>query len=341
MTTNNAWNYSTTPIAVSEGGTAAITLANNGLLLGTGTSAIRSLVGTTGTLVCGNTGADPTFSNVYDGTSLGANNGFSFQATIVGGAIEVGVENTESTDPSSSAAVLIKVTNASAIPSINIYGNSGAGNVLIAAYPTYLDFGTFGLRLYTSSSIHLTNPIDKHSGGTARATLTSHGVLFGNGATDILPYAELINGQTIIGQTYTSFPLAATITAGTGIKVTNASGSITLDVTNGAMNTSVIGTSQSLASNYVYFCTTGTNLSLALPTTSVRGDMIIVSLDGSTSWTITQATSQQIIIGTSSTTIGTGGSLASTAQGNTVIMVCQVANLKWVVQSQIGTITVT
>ena len=105
-------------------------------------------------------------------------------------------------------------------------------------------------------------------------------------------------------------------------------------------NWQVIGASGPLAVNNGYVCTSGAALSFSLPATSAVGEMISLSLDGSTSWTITQGAGQSIRIGASATTPGVGGSLASAAQGDTVTMVCSIADTRWVVVSEIGTITV-
>lgn len=102
-----------------------------------------------------------------------------------------------------------------------------------------------------------------------------------------------------------------------------------------------IGTSQTLAINTGYFCSSGGALSLALPTTSLVGDTISVVLDGSTSWTITQGAGQRIRLGNTVSTTGVGGSIASNLRGDTVTMVCQTANTFWVVTSSVGNITVT
>jgi hypothetical protein len=103
-----------------------------------------------------------------------------------------------------------------------------------------------------------------------------------------------------------------------------------------------ISASQTLVKNTGYFCISpGGALSLALPTTasSTIGDIIEVTLDGSTSWTITQDVGQQIRIANSQTTSGAGGSLTSTAQGDTLKMIYQGTG-KWNVISFIGNITV-
>lgn len=104
-----------------------------------------------------------------------------------------------------------------------------------------------------------------------------------------------------------------------------------------------ISANQTLVKNTGYFCISpGGALSLALPSTasSTIGDIIEVTLDGATSWTITQAAGQQIRFSGSQTTVGVGGSLASTASGDTIRMVYQ-ASGKWNVISSIGNLTVT
>lgn len=107
------------------------------------------------------------------------------------------------------------------------------------------------------------------------------------------------------------------------------------------MRWSAIGASQTLAVQNGYFCTSGAGLSLALPATSEVGDRVRVVLDGSTSWTITQPNAgTQIRMGNTQTTLGVGGSLASTAVGDSVELVCETANARWAVVSSIGNITI-
>lgn len=148
------------------------------------------------------------------------------------------------------------------------------------------------------------------------------------------------DGQLLIGATASPHIRAATLTAGTGITVTNAAGSITISGTGGGLNWSTIGASQTLAVDNGYFCTAGATLALLLPAVSSVGDMIGISLDGSTGFTVTQGAGQSIRLGNASTTAGVGGSLASTQQGDTVFLVCSVANLKWNVIHSMGNITV-
>ena len=127
---------------------------------------------------------------------------------------------------------------------------------------------------------------------------------------------------------------------GSGGVTTTGSGNTITITSSGEFVWNSISASQTLAVNNGYFCAGGTNLSLALPAVSSRGDEISITLDGSTSFSITQGAGQSIRIGNVATTAGVGGSITSTQQGDTVQMVCQTANLKWNVISSMGNPTI-
>lgn len=93
--------------------------------------------------------------------------------------------------------------------------------------------------------------------------------------------------------------------------------------------------------NNGYICQAGGtgNVSIALPAASALGDLIEIVLDGATSWKITQGAGQSIRFSNATTTVTTG-SLVTTGTGDAVRMVCETANLKWVVLSSIGNLTV-
>lgn len=162
------------------------------------------------------------------------------------------------------------------------------------------------------------------------------------------PLRTLGGGNTVNVQTQYSQAIAASDATKVGLSVFN-SAQFSVD-SNGFVSSKgntvawqTISASQTLVKNTGYFCISpGGALSLALPTTasSTIGDIIEVTLDGATSWTITQAASQQIRFSSSQTTAGVGGSLASTAAGDTIKMVYQ-ATGKWNVISAIGNLTVT
>lgn len=122
--------------------------------------------------------------------------------------------------------------------------------------------------------------------------------------------------------------------------VVDASGFVSLNGT-GNIVWQIISANQTLAINYGYICVSpGGNLALSLPATATLGDIIEITLDGSTGFTITQAVGQQIRYNNLETTLGAGGSIATTDQGNTIRMVAQTAS-RWNILSALGTLVVT
>ena len=171
-------------------------------------------------------------------------------------------------------------------------------------------------------------------------TQTNHGILVGAGtAAAITALAAATNGQLPIGSAGAD-PVMATLTAGSGIAITNGAGSITITSTATGAAWNSIGASQTMAVDNGYICSSGGGLVLQLPATSALGDEIEVVLDGSTSWTVVQAAGQQIRFGNVTTTLGALGSLGSTAQGDAIRIVCKTANTLWIVLSSMGNITV-
>lgn len=122
---------------------------------------------------------------------------------------------------------------------------------------------------------------------------------------------------------------------------TSASGNTVFINVTGITHWQTIIASQPLLVNNGYICIApGGALSLSLPAVSAIGDLIEITLDGSTSFTVTQGAGQSIRLGNLATTAGVGGSLASTQQGDSLRMVCSVANLKWNVVSSMGNPTI-
>lgn len=128
-----------------------------------------------------------------------------------------------------------------------------------------------------------------------------------------------------------------------GTTVVGNAGTNTLTITVAAegLSWNTITSSQTLAVNNGYICISpGGALSLALPAVSSLGDSIRVALNGATSFTITQSAGQSVRLGFKATTAGVGGSITSTAQGDTLELVCQTANLTWLSLSNNGNPTI-
>lgn len=184
--------------------------------------------------------------------------------------------------------------------------------------------------------------IVKYDGaGTFSAdTVTQHSVLIG-GASNAITSLVLTNGQLAIGNTGND-PTAATLTAGTGVSIVNASGSITLNATGGGLTWTVVtGTTQAAVVNAGYFANNAGTVTVTLPATAAVGTALAVSgMNNAIGWLIAQNSGQQIFFGSSSTTSGVSGSLASTKTNDSVYMVCNVANVSWIVQNAVGNLTV-
>lgn len=148
------------------------------------------------------------------------------------------------------------------------------------------------------------------------------------------------NGQLPIGSTGAN-PVLATITAGTGISVTNGAGSITIAGIGGGLTwTDVTGTTQSIAVNNGYTANNAGTVTLTLPSTAAYGTLVAVVGKGAGGWSIAQNSGQTIHFGATNTTTGTGGSLSSTKQYDVVYLLCTIANTDFTVVNSIGNLTV-
>lgn len=103
--------------------------------------------------------------------------------------------------------------------------------------------------------------------------------------------------------------------------------------------TVIVLVSQALSSNTQYIVQGGP-VNLSLPATSVAGDIIRIVGDNN-DWTITQAAGQQINYGVFDSTLGVGGSLASSSSDDCVELMCMAANTRWRVFNSFGNLIVT
>lgn len=171
-------------------------------------------------------------------------------------------------------------------------------------------------------------------------TVTQHDILIG-GASNGITSLALTNGQLAIGNTGND-PSAATLTAGTGVTIANASGSITISATGGGLTWTVVtGTTQAAVVNAGYIANNAGTVTITLPVTAAVGTVqAVTGMNNATGWTIAQNAGQQIFFGSSATTSGATGSLSSTKTNDAVFMVCNVANTSWIVLNSVGNITV-
>ena len=174
----------------------------------------------------------------------------------------------------------------------------------------------------TNNSINISSSgiVNYNGAGTFSAiTVTDHSILVGAASNGITSIA-LTNGQLAIGSTGAD-PVASTLTAGTGVSITNAAGSITVASTGGGIAwTNVTGTTQTIAAHNAYLSNNAGTVTFTLPATSTIGDVFeIVGVQGA--WTIAQAAGQQVALGTAASTVGVTGTVSSTAVGDTITCV--------------------
>lgn len=180
-------------------------------------------------------------------------------------------------------------------------------------------------------------------GGTAATSFNINGIVISNTTTTgALASLTMTNGQLIIGSTGNP-PVAATLTAGTGVSITNASNAITVNAVGGGVTWTVTTVDASAVGNNGYIANKAGLLTMTLPASGTVGEIIsITGINTALGWKIAQNANQQIFFGTSSTTLGATGSLASAAIRDTVTLVCVVggASSNYNVVSSIGNISI-
>ncbi|CAK0756047.1 conserved hypothetical protein [Gammaproteobacteria bacterium] len=175
-------------------------------------------------------------------------------------------------------------------------------------------FATAGANSNITSLSGLTTPLSAAQGGT--------GVITG------LP---IINGQLPIGNG-TNYTLA-TLTAGPGISIANASGSITIAGTGSGIGwTEITGVTQAGAADNGYVANNAALVTITLPATAAFGTVISVIGKGAGGWLLAQNALQNIQIGSVSSTVGVGGSVASSNRYDSLDLICTTANTIWTIQ---------
>lgn len=177
--------------------------------------------------------------------------------------------------------------------------------------------------------------------GTFDAVTTTQFAVQIGAASNGLSSQLLTDGQVIIGSTGVA-PVASTLTAGTGVSITNGAGSITIAASGGGLAWTVVtGASQAMAVNNGYIANNAGTVAFTLPVTAAVGTLIAVTgINNNTGWSIAQNVGQTIHFGTLSTTTGVAGSLACTKTRDTIYLLCVVANTDWNVVDSIGNITI-
>lgn len=168
-------------------------------------------------------------------------------------------------------------------------------------------------------------------------TTANNGVLT-TGTTGIPVITALgTDGQVIIGSS-AGAPAAATLSAGTGITITNGNNTITIAAT----GSEIVWTDEAVSFNAVagngYFITAGSVVA-TLPGSPTQGQTIDFAVDTTSSFEILANTGQVIRIGTAVS--ASAGNATSNARGDSVTLVYRSSDTAWIATSVIGTWTVT
>lgn len=142
---------------------------------------------------------------------------------------------------------------------------------------------------------------------------------------------------TWTGRTLTAGNAGVIIVNGNGV-----SGNPAISIVGGGFPwTDVTTATQAMLSNNGYVTDRSGGVTYTLPASGTEGDIMWVS-GKLGAWTVAQNANQQILLGSSSTTVGVSGSLASTNVGDCIQLLCTTAGAStiWRVISSMGNITV-
>jgi hypothetical protein len=212
----------TTPLSVPQGGTGAATFTANGLIYGSGASALGvTVAGTTGQVLVGNTGTAPSWSTLsgIGVTSFSAGSTGLTPSTATTGIVTLAGTLIAANGGTGFASYAVgDLLFASTTTVLSKLADVATGNALISGgigvAPSY---GKIGL------TTHVSGTLDVGNGGTGASTLTANGVLYGSGTSAIAATAVGATGEVLVGNTGGAPSWAAL----TGIGVTSFSAGTT------------------------------------------------------------------------------------------------------------------
>jgi hypothetical protein len=186
-----------------------------------------------------------------------------------------------------------------------------------------------------------------YSDGSVANTLTLgvsaslYTFLYGNGNnTDMLEIGPLTNGQLLIGSTGAA-PVAGTLTAGSGISITNGAGSITVATVAGGLGwVEETTTSRALVVDQGVVGNNAATITMTLPATAAQFSIFRFVQKGAGAVKIAQNAGQTIHFGNTDSTTGAGGYIEATAQWDAVHLICTTANTDFAVLSSTGNWTI-
>ena len=291
-------------------------LTNHNVLIGAGTTTITKVApsATSGVaLISQGAAADPAFGTVVvAGGGTGA-------TTLTGVLTGNGTSAVTANAITQYAVVIGGAANAVASTAVGSAGqvlqSSGAGVNPAYSTATYPLTTTVSQILYSSATNTVTGLA---TANRAVVTTTSTGVP--------VVTALATDGQLIIGST-AGAPAAATLTAGTGISITNGSNAITINSTGGLTWSEETASPVSAAVNHGYIANLGSLLTFNLPGTFAVGDIIHIVGKGAGLWVIDAPAGDTIQFGNQVTS--SGGTITATNAFDCIQIIGTTANSAW------------
>ncbi len=299
------------PVLLSQGGTSASLVADNGGIFYSTATAGAILAGTAianRVLLSGASSAPSWSTAVYPATTTINQLLYSSAGDLIAGL--------------ATANNGLLVTGNTGVPSI-LAGPGTTGNIIrsnAAAAPsfstaTFADTYAVSTLLYASASNAVT--------GLATANNAS----LSTNATGVPTWLALTDGQLVIGSS-AGAPLAATLTAGVGITITNAANSITINSDNSGLAWSgIAGTTQAAAVDSGYVVQNAATTTITLPAVFGIGDTIIIKGLGAGGWILTAAGGDIVHVGQVATSAG--GTVTSANNYDVIQVSGLVANAEW------------
>lgn len=181
---------------------------------------------------------------------------------------------------------------------------------------------------------------------TLTTPATSGNYTLPNVATDTLVgYSTWTGKGVLIGATAANTPAALAASGTDGFVLTYDSGTATgLKWASAPLSdlpwSFPAGAAVTLVADNGYVNTNVGLTTFTLPATFAAGTIIEICGQGAGGWLIAQNALQSIILGSSQTTVGIGGSIASTNKNDTIRLLCTVADTTLVALSAVGNLTI-
>ena len=297
--------------SLTKNATASRYLSNSGSSNSPAWAQVDLTTGVTGILPIANGGSDASSMTVTDGTIYF--DGTRLVTSTIGSAGQVWQSSGAGVAPAYSTATY-PLTTAQGDLLLSASANTITSLAKNATATRYLaNTGTNNNAAWDQIALGtgVSGTLAIGNGGAGNTSYTSDGVIYYDGSkfasTSVGSSGQVMTSNGIgFAPTWQAAPVSATVW-------------------------SVITASQSAVKSQGYFCNGGTAVTVTLPATSAVGDFFeVANTNIAIGTVIAQLTSQYIQLGNRTTTVGTGGSLTSQNVGDSLKLVCMIANTKWI-----------